>query len=89
MVQIIQDSEEFKDNLMQAFRRELEQLKQEYQPKQPTQYLTRAEVAKLLQIDLSTLHAWTKKGKLNPYGIGNRVYYKRQEVEAALKPLNK
>ena len=89
MVNIIQDSEEFKEELVKAFRSELEQLKEAYQPKQPTEYLTRAEVAKWLQIDLSTVHSWTKKGKLKAYGIAHRVYYKRVEVEAALQPLNK
>ena len=50
--------------------------------------LSRNEVAKLLKIDLSTVHNWTKKGKLLAHGLGNRVYYKRSEVEAAIKPLN-
>lgn len=55
---------------------------------QPEQLLTREETAKLLQVDLSTLWAWSKKGKLKSYGIGNRVFYKRSEIEAALIPLN-
>lgn len=61
---------------------ELEQrLSQQFQPKQPTQYLTRAEVCELLQIDLSTLHRWRKEGVLPAYGIQNRVYFKRNEIE--------
>ena len=62
-----------------------EELSKEFQPKQPTEYLTRTEVCKLLKIDLSTLHRWTKSGKLNAYGIGNRVYYKRSEIESYLE----
>jgi len=62
-----------------------EELSREFQPKQPTEYLTRTEVCKLLKIDLSTLHRWTKSGKLNAYGIGNRVYYKRSEIESYLE----
>lgn len=87
-VQIIQDTESFKASLVRAFKTELEQLKQEFQPKRPTEYLTRQEVAKMFQVDLSTVHNWTKKGKIKGYGIGHRVYYKRAEVEAALQPLN-
>ena len=49
--------------------------------------LTRNEVCDFLKINLSTLWAWTKKGKLKSYGISGRVYYKRAEVEAALTEL--
>lgn len=64
---------------------QLTDLKQKYEPKNPAEYLTRAELAKILKCDLSTIHNWTKKGKLKPYAIGNRVYYKRSEVENSLK----
>ena len=61
-----------------------EELSKGFQPKEPTQYLTRSEVCELLKIDLSTLYRWTKKGELKAYGIGNRVYYKLNEVEQKL-----
>ncbi len=48
------------------------------------EYLTRRDLASLLDIDISTVHNWSKRGILNPYGIGGRVYYKRSEVEAAI-----
>ena len=57
------------------------QLSAQFQPKEPTEYLTRSEVCKLLKIDLSSLHRWRKEGKLPSYGMGNRVYFKRSEVE--------
>ncbi|SDE48431.1 helix-turn-helix domain-containing protein [Riemerella columbipharyngis] len=61
---------------------ELEQrLSKQFQPKEPTQYLTRKEVCELLDINLSTLHRWMKKGKITAYGLGNRVYFKRKEIE--------
>ena len=34
----------------------------------------------LLKINLSTLWRWTKDGKLNAYGIGNRIFYKKDEI---------
>ncbi|WP_299160099.1 helix-turn-helix domain-containing protein [uncultured Eudoraea sp.] len=46
--------------------------------------LTREETAEYLKISLSTLWHWSKKGILPSYGIGNRVYYKRIEIEEAL-----
>ena len=48
-------------------------------------YLSRLEVATLLKITLPTLHDWTKLGWLQSYKIGNRVLYKLEEVEEALK----
>lgn len=48
-------------------------------------YLSRTEVAKLLKISLPTLHDWTKLKWLQSYKIGNRVLYKLEEVEEAIK----
>jgi hypothetical protein len=76
--------EELKTEILQGVKNQLDQLKKDFQPKEPTEYLTRNEVAEMLKIDLSSVHNWTKKGKLKPYGIGSRVYYKRVEVEQAL-----
>ncbi|HSC55290.1 MAG TPA: helix-turn-helix domain-containing protein [Phnomibacter sp.] len=67
----------------------LDEISKNFEPKAPIEYLTREEVASLLKCDLSTLYHWTKKGKLKSYGIGNRVYYKRTEIELAIKPLNR
>jgi hypothetical protein len=84
-IQFIQTSpEQVTEVILQGVRNEIEKLKKDFQPKEPTEYLTRHEVKDLLKCDLSTVHNWTVKGKLKPYGIGNRVYYKRSEVEAAI-----
>lgn len=66
---------------------QIENLKKDFQPKIPTEYLTRNEVVELLKVDLSTVHNWTVKGKLKSYGLGGRVYYKRQEIEQSIIPL--
>ncbi|GGE25567.1 helix-turn-helix domain-containing protein [Psychroflexus planctonicus] len=42
--------------------------------------LTREQTAEFLQVDVSTLYLWAKKGKIKPYGIGKRRYYKRSEL---------
>ena len=80
--------EQLQEAIIEGVRAQLDELKNNFQPKSPTEYLTRDEVSKLLKIDLSTVHNWSKRGKLIPYGIGTRVYYKRSEVESAIKPLN-
>ena len=59
-----------------------------YRPIRPAEYLTRQQVSIMFDVDLSTVHNWCKSGKLNPLGLGARVYFLRSEVEASLKPLN-
>ncbi len=80
--------EKLQESILSGVRNELETLKREFQPKEPVVYLTRNEVRDLLKVDLSTVHNWTKKGKLKAYGISGRIYYKRSEVEAAIQPLS-
>jgi hypothetical protein len=84
-VQFIQITpQQLQENILQGVKQQLEELKKEYQPKEPEQYLSRLEVAKLLKVDISTVHNWGKSGKLKRYGLGNRVYYKRSEVERSI-----
>ena len=71
-------------NLEEEFRA----IKENFQPKEPVELLTREETAQYLKISLSTLWHWSKKGILPSYGIGNRVYYKRSEVESSLIRIN-
>ena len=49
-----------------------------------TDYLTRREVADKFRISIVTVHDWTRKGIIQAYKIGNRVFYKPTEVENAL-----
>ena len=76
-------------SLFQGLQTQLTEIKNNFVPKAPVEYLTRSEVAEMFKCDLSTVHNWCKKGKLKPYGIGNRVYFKRLDVEQVLIPLGK
>lgn len=51
--------------------------------------LTRNQTCQFLQINSSTLWAWTNKGKVKAYGIANRRYYKRSELLQCLTELKK
>lgn len=62
-----------------------EKLSRKFQPKEPSQYLTRDEVCDMLKIDLSTLYRWDKTGKLKSLSIGNRVYYLRSYLDETLQ----
>lgn len=66
----------------------LEDFLKHFKPIQPAEYLTRQQVAKMFDVDLSTVHNWCKSGKLKPLGLGSRVYFLRSEIEACLIPLN-
>ena len=58
-------------------------------PKNEDEFLlTRLETAKLLKINLTSLWKHTKSGKLISYGIGNRVFYKKDEVLKSLIRIN-
>lgn len=88
-IQLLQITpEQLQQAILEGVKKQLEDLKKEFQPKVPDIYMTRSEVASMLKIDLSTVHNWSKSGKLKPYGIGNRVYFKREEVEGSIKKLN-
>lgn len=76
---------ELKELIRETIRREFIEFAKDFQPKGPTEYLTRKEVQKMLNINMSTLHHWTKQGKLKAYSIGARIYYKRHEVDKALE----
>lgn len=66
---------------------QLEDLKRELHNSNAAEdLLTREQAAELLSINLSTLWAWTKQGKIKQYGIsGARRYYKRTEIMEALQ----
>lgn len=76
--------EQLQDAIIQGVKDQLEELKKSFQPKEPEEYLSRAEVSKMLKVDLSTIHNWGKAGKLTRHAIGNRIYFKRSEVERAI-----
>ena len=88
-IQFIQTTpQELQNQINEGVKVQLQDFLTHFKPKQPNEYLTRAEVAKMFNVDLSTVHNWCKSKKLNPLGLGKRVYFLRAEIEASLKPLN-
>ena len=51
------------------------------QPKRPSEYITRSEFCTIFDVDQSTEYRWRKDGTIPSYGIGNRVYFKRSEID--------
>ena len=69
--------------------KKFEDLKKFYEPKEPAKYLTRHAVAKMLCVDVSSVHNMTKKGVLQKYQISGRILYIRSEVENSIIKLIK
>jgi hypothetical protein len=88
-VQFIQTTpQELQIQITEGVKIQLDTFLKHFTPKQPNEYLTRQEVAKMFNVDLSTIHNWCKSKKLNPLGLGSRVYFLRSDIENSLKPLN-
>lgn len=80
--------QELKNIILQDVRTELENFSKNFQPIQLPKYLTRDEVAEILQISISTISYWNRKGILNPYRLGNKIRYKSNEIDDALIKIN-
>jgi hypothetical protein len=74
------------EQLAEALKPLLQSLRSEQQTENVL--LTREEVCKLLTINKTSLWKHTKSGRLKSYGIGNRVFYKKNEVLDSITPLN-
>ncbi|GIM61382.1 hypothetical protein CAPN008_14320 [Capnocytophaga canis] len=84
-IQFIQITpQELKEQFSEILKKEINELKTHFQPKEPTEYLSRREVANLLGVNLTTLNNWTRAGILKAYAMGGRTYYKRHEVDQAI-----
>ena len=89
-IQFIQYTpEQLQSEISKGVKSQLDEFLKHFKPVQPAEYLTRQQVAKMFDVDLSTVHNWCKSGKLKPLGIGSRVYFLRTDIEACLIPLNK
>ena len=76
------------DEFFEKFKVHLQEVLQKVSEKDSKELLTRQEVSEYLSINLSTLWSYTRSGKLKAYSIGNRVYYKKSEIDQALIKIN-
>jgi len=72
----------FADTLVKETAAEVEAKIKEAQT--PDELLTRQQVADLLKVTLTTLWHWNNNGILPTIKIGNKVRYRRSDVEARL-----
>ena len=68
---------------------EIKTIKENFQPKEPIDLMTRKETADFFGVSLVTIHNWVKYGILISYRIGTRIYFKRSEIISAMIPSRK
>lgn len=89
-IQFIQTTPSELVNLInESVKSQLEDFKKGLSNQNPDELLTREQTANFLQINLSTLHHWTVKGRIKCVAIGNRRYFKKSDILESLKPLKK
>lgn len=77
------------EDLVQEIKKSLlkdleEMIKKSNKESEQDEYLTRKEVSQLLKIDISTLYRWTQSGIITACYLGNRVYYRKSEIDKKL-----
>ena len=90
-IQFLQTTpEQLADLISEGVKNQLQAFKENLQRQEANdELLTREQACQFLQINSSTLWAWTNKGKVKAYGIANRRYYKRSELLECLTELKK
>ena len=76
--------EELKQIIKEVIKDELLEVRKQLQEKDSDVLMSRQETCEFLKISITTLWQWTKKGKIESYGIGNRVYYKKEDLLKSL-----
>jgi len=79
---------DLKNIISEAVKTELQNLSNSQPPKEETEFLTRHETAKILNVSLPTLNEWTKQGIIIGYRIASRVRYKKNEITDAVKQIS-
>lgn len=80
--------EELSEMIAKKIEEQLKDFIGNFQPPKPNEYLTRHNLAKMLDVDVSTIHNWSQPGgPLKKVCMGSRVYYLRSDVEAAFKKI--
>lgn len=83
------DPEDFKNEILSGVAKQFENFSRNFEPKNPTIWIGRKEAAEILGVTYPTLLDWNKKGILYPFKVGNRVRYRREDIEQILLQSNK
>lgn len=81
--------EQFKAEILEGVSKQFQEFSKNFKPTEPIKWITRKEASELIGVSLVTIHNWSKEGIINPYKIGNRVRFKRTDIENILLNSNK
>lgn len=81
------NAQEFSNSLLEKIDYRLKELERVLNSSSNFKLLTRKKTAEVLNVDVSTLHNWNKKGILKPHQIGGRVFYRLEDIEKSLVEL--
>lgn len=82
---LIINQEAFINEMQQLLKNQKKEILVELKNSKSKDLFTRKELAKYLKVSQQTIINWSANGILNPTYIGNRVYYKADEVNELLK----
>lgn len=85
---IITTEEKLKQHIDEVVAKRFDDFLNKINVPQPSEYISRREVAEMLNITTATVDNWANKGRIKPSKIGGRVFYKRGEIEESFKMLN-
>ena len=81
---VVISSDELKSELYNMLNEQKKLIIQELEETKEQDLFTRLELSKYLKVSQQTIINWSARGILNPRFIGNRVYYKANEVNNLL-----
>ena len=88
-VQFIQVTpEQLQSAIIEGVKTQLDDLKKYFTPVTPTEYLSKKEVASILGVNISTVNNWSKNKLIQPYQLGGRIFFKRENINNAMLKLN-
>lgn len=83
------DPEDFKKEILAGVEKLLKEFSEQFTPKNPEIWMSIKDVAEFLGISSRTIHNSSKEGILKDYKIGNRVRFKRSDIEQTLLNSNR
>ena len=81
--------EELQEILLKPILGRIEKIETDFEKSNIDLVFTREQTAKRFNVDLSTLHRWTRQGKIVAHAIGSRIYYKESSIKGALIKIKK
>ncbi len=78
-------AEDFKNEILNGVQNQLSAFQKSIETKKPSTYIDRKEAGRLLKVSTVTIDDWARKKILKRYSIGNRVLFRRSEIEQTLE----